>query len=305
MKDRTKGNLALLTTAIVWGTGFIGQKLGMATLPAVGFNGTRQLLAMFVILPIVLMGLKKSGYFNKEQNSVAVIEERKRRTLMGGLVCGIFMSLGSNLQQIGLMTVSAGKSGFITAIYIVLVPLFSIFFGVKLTKKVALCCTIAMVGFAFLSLRGGLGGVTLGDWLTLASAACFALQIIAVNHYVDKDNDLTISVLQSAVTAGTSLIVSFIFENYTWGGFVACLPVLIYMACVPTAIGFTMQIVGQKYTDSTTASFLMSLESVFAVIFGALILGEHLSGREFIGCILIFVANLLVQMGEPGEKKEA
>ena len=214
------------------------------------------------------------------------------------------MSLGSNLQQIGLVTVSAGKSGFITAIYIVLVPLFSIFMGVKLTKKVVLCCTIAMVGFAFLSLRGGLGGVTIGDWLTLASAAAFALQIIAVNHFVDKDNDLVISVIQMAVTGVSSLLISFIFENYTWSGFVACLPVLIYMACVPTAIGFTMQIVGQKYTDSTTASFLMSLESVFAVIFGALILGEHMSGREFIGCILIFVANLLVQMGD-GEKESA
>ncbi|MBQ0005718.1 MAG: DMT family transporter [Clostridiales bacterium] len=304
MRDKTKGNIALLTTAIVWGTGFIGQKLGMATLPAIGFNGSRQFLAMFVLLPIALAGLKKSGYFDKTANSIAVLDERYRRTLKGGLVCGIFMSLGTNLQQIGLVTVSAGKSGFITAIYIVLVPLFSIFLGVKLTKKVVLCCTIAMVGFAFLSLRGGLGGITAGDWLTLASAACFALQIIAVNYFVDKDNDLTISVIQMFVTGVSSLLISFIFENYTWGGFVACLPVLIYMACVPTAIGFTLQIVGQKYTDSTTASFLMSLESVFAVIFGALILGEHMSGKELIGCVLIFVANLLIQMGD-AEKKEA
>lgn len=302
MRDKTKGNIALLITAIVWGTGFIGQKIGMATLPAIGFNGTRQVMATFILLPFVLVGLRKSGYFNKDRNSFAVIKERKNRTIIGGITCGILMSLGSNLQQVGLMTVSAGKSGFLTALYIIMVPILGIFFGVKLTKKVFGCSVLAVIGFAFLSLRGGLGGTSLGDWLTLLSALCFAFQIIAVNHFVDKDNDLSISVIQAAFTGLSSLAVSFIFENYTWQGFVDCIPVLLYMALVPTAIGFTLQIVGQKYTDSATASFLMSLESVFAVIFGALILGETMSLRELIGCALIFASNIIVQLGSDEEK---
>lgn len=298
MRDKTKGNIALLITSIVWGTGFIGQKIGMTTLPGVGFNGTRQILATLVLLPFAIYSLKRSGYLDRSKHSMAVVTERRRRTLVGGLVCGVFMALGSNLQQLGLVTVSAGKSGFITAIYIVLVPLISIAFGVKLTKKVVLCCIIAMVGFAFLSLRGGLGGATIGDWLTLIAAFAFAFQIIAVNRFVDKDNDIAISVLQLAFTGVVSMIYSFVFENYTWEGFVACIPVLAYMSLVPTAVGFTLQIVGQKYTDATTASFLMSLESVFAVIFGAIILHESMSGREMIGCALIFGANIIVQMSD-------
>lgn len=304
MKRKTKGNLALLFTAIVWGTGFIGQKIGMTTLPAIGFNGTRQLLAGLVLLPLAIYGLKKKGYFDKTKNSAEVIADRKRRAIRGGLICGIIMSLSTNLQQVGLVTVSAGKSGFITAMYIVFVPIISIFVGVKFTKKVAGCCALAMFGFALLSLRGGLDGATIGDWLTLLCAFGFALQIVAVNHYVDDDNDLLLSVAQFLITGVTSFVVTFLFENYTWEGFVACLPVLIYMALVPTGLGYTFQIVGQKYTDSTTAAFLMSLESVFAVIFGAMFLHESMSGRELLGCVVIFIANMIVQY-EPKPKSES
>lgn len=303
MKNKTKGNIALLITAIVWGTGFIGQKIGMATLPAIGFNGTRQFMAGLVLLPIAYAGLKKSGYFDRERNDSAVIAERKSRAIRGGIVCGIMLSLGTNLQQIGLITVDAGKSGFITALYIVMVPLFSVFFGIKLNRKVVVSCLIAVAGFAMLSLHLNGTGITFGDWLTLASGACFALQIISVNRYVDEENELLLSVIQMMFTGISSFVVTAIFENYTFEGFIACLPVLIYMAIFPTGIGYTFQIIGQKYTDATTAAFLMSLESVFAVIFGVIFLGEHMTARELAGCVLIFVANMMVQR-EPKEKKE-
>ncbi len=303
MKNKAKGNIALLITAIVWGTGFIGQKIGMATLPAIGFNGTRQFLAGLVLLPIAYIGLRKSGYFDRSRNDAAVIAERKSRAIRGGIICGFFLSVGTNLQQVGLITVDAGKSGFITALYIVMVPLFSAFFRVKLSRKVVASCVIAVAGFALLSLHLNGTGITFGDWLTLACAACFALQIISVNRYVDEDNDLLLSVIQMLFTGISSLVVSAIFENYTLEGFLACLPVLIYMALFPTGIGYTFQIVGQKYTDATAAAFLMSLESVFAVIFGVIFLGEHMTLRELTGCVLIFAANMLVQW-EPKEKRE-
>lgn len=296
ISNKMKGNAALLFTALIWGSGFIAQKLGMNALPPLAFNGIRQLCAALVLSPILIVSLRKSKYLSKKENSYEQIRNRKNHALIGGLVCGVFMMLGSNLQQVGLVTVSAGKSGFITAIYIVMVPIISVFFGKKLTLKTAVCCVIAMTGFAFLSLRGGLGNVTQGDILTFISAICFAGQIIAVNNYVNRNNDLLISVLQMLFTGVTTTILSVIFETYSFADIIACGPVLAYSTLLPTAVGFTLQVVGQKYTDPTTASFLLSLESVFSAIFGALLLSESMSGRELLGCILIFLSNLLVQI---------
>ena len=152
-----------------------------------------------------------------------------------------------------------------------------------------------MVGFAFLSLRGGLGNITQGDLLTFVSAVFFACQIIAVNNFVTKDNDLLLSVLQMLISGAVTLVISLIFESFTFADVMQCVPILAYTTFLPTAMGYTLQIVGQKYTDATTASFLMSLESVFSVIFGALILHE-VSGKELLGCVLIFAANIIVQI---------
>lgn len=296
ISNKMKGNAALLFTALIWGSGFIAQKLGMNALPPLAFNGIRQLCAAIVLSPILLVTLKKNKYLSREENSYEQVKNRKNQALIGGLVCGIFLMLGSNLQQIGLVTVSAGKSGFITAIYIVMVPIISVFFGKKLTLKTVACCVIAMTGFALLSLRGGLGNVTQGDIITFISAIAFAAQIIAVNNYVNRNNDLLISVLQMLFSGVTTTILSIIIENYGVADIIACAPVLAYSTFLPTAIGFTLQVVGQKYTDPTTASFLLSLESVFSAIFGALLLSEVMSGRELAGCTLIFLSNVLVQI---------
>ncbi len=295
MKDKTKGNIALLITAIVWGTGFIGQKLGMEDLPPLAFNGIRQLLAAMVLMPIMLRNIKSTGYFDRREHSAVSISFRKKKLVKAGVVCGFLMVLGTNLQQVGLLTVSVGKSGFISAVYIVLVPIVGIFFGRRIGFKTISCCILAMAGFAFLSLKGGLGGTTPGDWLTLASAASFALQITAVNCFVDKDNDVIIATLQMVFTGIFTLGLSLIFENATWEGFIASIPVILYTGLIPTAIGYTLQITGQKYAEPTTAAFLMSLEAVFAVVFGAIILGESMDARETIGAILIFTSNILIQ----------
>lgn len=303
MTDRTKGNIALLITAIVWGTGFIGQKLGMEALPPLAFNGTRQLLAGALLLPIMVSNVKKTGYLDRTKHSVDSINFRKKKLLKAGLICGILMVLGTNLQQVGLMTVSAGKSGFISAVYIVFVPFVGLFFGRKIGLQTAGCCLLAMVGFRFLSLKGGLAGTTPGDWLTLASALSFALQITAVNCFVDKDNDIIISTLQMIFTGIFTLVISFFFEQASMEGFVQSIPVILYTAFIPTAIGYTLQIVGQKYAEPTTAAFLMSLEAVFAVLFGAIMLGESMSLKETIGAGLIFVSNILIQYEPKSSKK--
>ncbi len=295
MKDRTKGNLALLLTAIVWGTGFISQKLGNEVMPPMTFNAVRQLMAGMVLTPLVLHGLKKSGYLSSEKNSQAQLDYRKKRLLKAGVLCGIFVLIGTDTQQIGLLTVSAGKSGFISALYIVIVPFFSVIIGNKVKLRSVLCIMMATVGFAVMSLQGGLSGTTPGDWWTLVSAAGFAAQIVTINVFIDKDNALALSVLQFYFCGIVGLVIAVMMEGPHLSAVFAGMPILLYQTFVPTAAGYTLQIVGQKYTDSSTAALIMSLEAVFAAIFGALFLREMMSFREIAGAAIILTATIIGQ----------
>ena len=295
MSDKNKGNLILLLTAILWGTGFISQKLGNRVMPPMTFNAVRQLMAAVVLTPLVLRGLRTSGYFSRESNTASQLDDRKKRAIKGGILCGIFMLIGTATQQIGLLTVSAGKSGFISSIYIVFTPLFSVIVGSKVKRRTVICIAIAMIGFAVMSLKDGISGATAGDWLTLVSAAGFAAQIVVVNQFVDKDNAVLLSQLQFLFCGAAGLVVALLMEGPAWAGVLAGIPVLLYQTFVPTAGGYTLQIIGQKYTDSSTAALIMSLESVFAMIFGALFLHEIMSAREIAGAAIIFAATILGQ----------
>ena len=353
MSDRSKGNIALLMTAVLWGTGFIAQKLGNTVMPPMTFNAVRQIMAGIVLTPLVLHGLRKSGYLTvsedsdrfsdenadsnaaenscradteKTNNGIAgnaerpeVCDEerpapgntaeevayRKKRLLQAGALCGLFMLIGTTTQQIGLLTVSAGKSGFISSVYIVIVPFFSVLLGNKVRARSVICVIIAMIGFAIMSLEGGFGGATAGDWLTLISAAGFAAQIVAINQFVDKDNAIIISQLQFLFGGIAGLLIAIIAESPAPSSLLAGIPILLYSTFVPTAGGYTLQIIGQKYTDSSTASLLMSTESVFAAIFGALFLGEMMSLREIAGSAVIFAAIILGQTGQEGAPSAA
>ena len=285
----------MLLTAVLWGSGFISQKLGNRVMPPMTFNAIRYLLAAIVLMPLVLRGLKSSGYLSATDNSAETLDERKKRLLKAGVLCGLFMLIGTATQQIGLLTVSAGKSGFISSIYIVFTPLFSVIVGSKVRRRTVICIAIAMLGFAVMSLKGGLGGATQGDWLTLISAAGFAAQIVTVNQFVDKDNAVILSQLQFLFCGVAGLVVALIMEGPAWAGVFAGIPVLLYQTFVPTAGGYTLQVIGQKYTDSSTAALIMSLEAVFAVIFGALFLHEIMSMREIAGAAIIFAATIMGQ----------
>lgn len=280
---------------MLWGTGFISQKLGNEAMPPMTFNAVRQLMAAIVLTPVAMRGLRTSGYFSPKVSSRDQIEYRKKRLLKAGLICGIFMLIGTATQQIGLLTVSAGKSGFISSIYIVFTPLFSVIVGTKVNRKTVLCIVMAMMGFAVMSLKGGLGGATQGDWLTLVSAAGFAAQIVAVNCFVDKDNAVLISQAQFFFCGTAGLIIAVLAESPTLAAVFAGAPVLLYQTLVPTAGGYTLQIIGQKYTDSSTAALIMSLEAVFAMICGAIFLHEVMSIREIAGAAIIFAATLIGQ----------
>lgn len=262
------------------------------------FNAVRQLMAGIVLSPLVVRGLSVSGYLSAKCCTVQQLEYRKKKLLEGGVLCGFFVLIGTATQQIGLLTVSAGKSGFISAVYIVFVPVISVILGNKVSRRSVFCVVLAMTGFAVMSLKGGLGGATIGDWLTLVSALGFAAQIVAVNYFVDKDNAILISQLQFFFCGALGLVIAVIAERPTIASVLAGLPILLYQTFVPTAGGYTLQIVGQKYTDSSTAALIMSTEAVFAAIFGALFLGELMSAREIAGSIIIMAATVLGQRGE-------
>lgn len=302
LTDRAKGNAALLLTAMLWGTGFIAQKIGNTVMPPMTFNAVRMLMASVVLLPLVLPGLRKSGYFDASRSSKEAVAFRRRKSLAAGFICGFFLMIGTTTQQIGLLTVSAGKSGFISSVYIVFVPLFSVLIGKKVSLKSVFCIALAMAGFAVMSLEGGLGGATKGDWLTLISAAGFAAQIVAVNCFIDRDNALLLSQLQFLCGGIMSLVIAILAERPDPAALPAGIPVLLYSTFIPTAGGYTLQIIGQKYTDSTTAALLMSTEAVFAAVFGAMLLGEMMSARETAGSAIIFAATVIGQV-EPHRQR--
>ena len=302
LTDRAKGNAALLLTAMLWGTGFIAQKIGNTVMPPMTFNAVRMLMASAVLLPLVLPGLRKSGYFDASRSSKEAVAFRRRKSLAAGFICGFFLMIGTTTQQIGLLTVSAGKSGFISSVYIVFVPLFSVLIGKKVSLKSVFCIALAMAGFAVMSLEGGLGGATQGDWLTLISAAGFAAQIVAVNCFIDRDNALLLSQLQFLCGGIMSLVIAILAERPDPAALLAGVPVLLYSTFIPTAGGYTLQIIGQKYTDSTTAALLMSTEAVFAAVFGAMLLGEMMSARETAGSAIIFAATVIGQV-EPHRQR--
>ena len=290
MSNKLKGNLLLLITAFSWGSGFVARKLGNAAIPAITFNGLRQLGAAIVLLPLMLYGLKKSGYLSRKTNSIKRYEFHRYKVIVGGAICGICMTLASTLQSMGLATVSAGKSGFITSMYVVITPLFALLMGRKIQKKTYACIAAAVMGFALLSLNGGLGSVHIGDWFLLGSAAAFALQIIAINKYVDKSNDLLLSVIQMAICGILELAFAVPIEQPSLAQLASCIPALAYSILIPSALGYSCQVVGQKYTNSTPAALILSLESVFSVLVGAIVLHEHMFPKELLGCALIFVA---------------
>ena len=290
MGNKLKGNLMMLITAIAWGSGFAARKLGSEAFPPIAFNGLRMFGAALILLPLALISLKKSGYLSKEGQSYRKCRFHWYKVIVGGAICGFFITLASTLQTIGLETVSAGKSGFITSLYVVINPIFARFFGKKIKKETWVCIAVAIIGFALLSLDEGLGSIHAGDIVLLIGAAGFAAQIIAVNKFVDKGNDIILTVVQLGLCGILEMAYAIPLEHPTLAQLAVCVPALLYSIFISGAMGYGLQIVGQKYTDSTSSALILGLESVFSAVFGAIVLGEMLAARELLGCVLIFVA---------------
>ena len=281
-----RGSLLLLLGSVIWGAAFVAQRVGMDHMGPYTFNGIRMLLAWLVMIPVTLILEKKK----KEKN-----EGEQRRA---GVLCGVLLFIATSLQQMGLVTTSAGKAGFITALYVVLVPVAAwLLFRKNPGKVIWLGVVIAVFALWLLCMPAG-GGFALqsGDLLVLGCAVSFTFQILCVDRYAPRVSSVRLARDEFLVTGGLSMLVALATETITWDGIRDAMIPILYAGVLSGAVGYTLQVLGQRDTDPTVASILMCLEAVFATLTGALLLGEKMTAREAAGCILMFSAVILAQL---------
>lgn len=303
-KSKLKGNLLLLLTAFIWGTSFIAQSVGMETVSPASFVGVRCLLGSLVLLPVILFldwGKKRRG---------EEVQRIDKNLLLGGIFCGVILYCATMLQTAGLIYTSPGKSGFITALYMVFVPIVKLFSGKRPSVAVLVAVVVAVVGMYFLCISERVS-VNYGDVLTLICAIFFTGHILVIDRYSPLVDGVKLSCLQFFV-CGVLGVLTIPFDNpgFDASALLACWKPICYSGILSCGVAYTLQVVAQKYTDPTSASILMSLESVFStlstvvlVALGWELTGGALSGREIAGCVLMFMAILLVQL--PDLKKKA
>lgn len=306
MSKKIRAELMLLTTALIWGTAFVAQRSGMDFVGPFTFNGIRFLVGAVVMIPIVMM-MDKINQKNQLESANApksVEEKKKERKFLwtGGFFCGVALLAGTGLQQMGLVYTSAGKTGFITALYIVIVPIIGIFLGKKVRMLLWVSVALGVVGLYLLSINEGFS-INIGDLLVFLCAFGFAAHILVVDHFSPRTDPIKLSAVQFFVCGALSLVImAFVEEPKLAFILDAAFPIL-YTGIMSCCVAYTFQVVAQRNVGPTVASLLLSMESVFAVIFGMLLLSEQLLPKEIVGCIIMFVAIILAQL--PGKTERS
>lgn len=293
MKKQMKGNIMLMLTAIIWGTAFVAQKAGMDLIGPIAFNGIRTLVGAVALVPVILIMNRKK----KEK------EPLNKTLLIGGLCCGLALCAAGNVQQIGLYYTSVSHTGFITALYVVIVPLMGLFIGKKVTPIMWACVAASAIGLYLLCIPpSGFGSINVGDIIIFICAICFAVHILVIDHFSPKVDGVKLSCIQFFVAGLVSLLIMPIvdpalgFDLPTVSDILGSWFTILYAGIMSCGIAYTLQILGQKNTDPTIASMILCLESVFALIAGMIILGEMMSLRETIGCIIMFAAIVVANL---------
>lgn len=298
----------LLLTAFIWGSAFVAQRSGMDHIEPFTFNGLRSLIGGVALLPVILFMNGKSSPKGAEASAQKLSEEEKRKErktlILGGVSCGIVLFIASSLQQAGLAYTTAGKAGFITALYIVLVPIMGIFIGKKIKPILWLCVGMAVVGLYLLCVKEGFS-LSKGDFLVLLCAFGFTMHILVIDYFSPKTDGVKMSCVQFFVCGAISLIPMFAMETPALSNILTCWLPLLYAGVLSCGVGYTLQIVAQKDTNPTIAAMLMSLESVFAVISGVIILHEQMALREILGCVIMFAAIIIAQLPSKEERLAA
>lgn len=310
-KSEAKSSLLLFLAAFIWGVAFVAQSVGLDYVGAMTFNGCRFLLGGTVLLPVIYFREKRQNEGTSREQ--APTDEKKRSqgksqrriTLTGGLCCGLAICIASCLQQYGIQYTTVGKAGFITALYIVIVPLLGIFLKKKVSPFVWAGAVFAVAGFYLLCITES-SRMNKGDLLVFLCAVCFSFHIMIIDYFAPRADGVKLSCIQFYVSGIICMAAAFILEKPSWAGILAGAVPILYAGIFSCGVAYTLQIVGQARVNPTVASMILSLESVISVLAGWVILKETLTGRQLAGCVLVFVAVFMAQLPWPivGRVKE-
>ena len=296
ISKRTKGNLLLLLAAFIWGTAFVAQKSGVEKVDPITFNGLRALLGFMVLLPVVIVGDMNLKKQNKLQNI------NIKTTVTGGIVCGVVFLFATVCQTAAMVGADAGKGGFLTSLYIIMVPISGIFIGKKTRPLVWICAVTAICGLYLICMKGTGFSFDRYEILLLIGAVFFTLQLFEVDYYAPKVNPVKLAALQFLTVGILSLVYTIFIDKPAVSTLLNAAFPLIYAGAISLGVGNTFQVIGQKYTEPSVASIIMSMEAVFALLAGIALAGERPDLKELIGCALMMASILLVQL--PERKKE-
>ncbi len=291
MKKQAISAAELLLTAFIWGVAFVAQSVGMDYIGPFTFICVRNIIGGLVLIPLIFFLSK----IDKTDRSEQEAGEYKKNTLLGGICCGVFLCAASCFQQFGIMYTTVGKAGFITALYIIIVPILGIFLKKRVAGIVWLSSVIAIAGFYMLSISGQVS-ISKGDILVLIGALLFSFHILVIDYFSPRGNSVAISCIQFFTVSIICGILMFIFENPQIMDILEAYIPILYAGVMSSGVAYTLQIVGQKNMDPTVASLILSLESVFSALAGWMLLGQGLSTKELVGCGLVFAAVILAQL---------
>lgn len=285
---KLSSSLMLFLAACIWGFAFAFQSQGLDYMGPFTFNGTRFLIGAIVLVLIIFV-------FRKPKENKKITQNDVRTTLLGGIICGLCLCIASSLQQFALFYTSVGKAGFLTTLYIILVPIIGIFFKKKVSIMVWIGAALSVAGMYLLCVSETMS-INKGDILAFCCAIVFAFHILSVDYFAPKTNGIVLSCLQFLVSGICAMILACIFEKPTLIQILNGIGPLLYVGVMSSGVAYTLQILGQKNADPTIASLIMSLESAVSVIGGWLILHQRLTTKELIGCLLMFIAVVGVQI---------
>ena len=293
MTKKNLFNVILLTIgALIWGSAFIFQDLGMNYIEPFTFNVFRCLsCTLFLVIVSLIIHL-----INKKKNNENKINYQNKDLIQGSIVAGIFTALAMGTQQIGILLEGAGRSGFITSLYIVFVPIIGLLFGKKVSPFVLIAVVFSLTGLYLININGGEFKFSIGSLFLLGCAIFYALQIIAIDRFTNKCDSIKLTAGQFLISGLLQIPFMFILESPTISNIISGLIPILYCGILSSGIGFTIQIYTQKHLDPTVASVIMSLESVFSIIFASIILKERYYIFEIFGCITIFISVILTQI---------
>lgn len=292
-------SLLLLLTATIWGVAFVSQSVGMDYVGPFTFNAARSLIGAAVLVSCIFLLQKLQ---RREQGREVHRKEDRKTLLTGGICCGVILAVASSFQQFGLQYTTVGKAGFITAMYIILVPLFGIFLKKRVGLRIGISVVVAVAGLYLLCMTESLR-LEAGDVLVLICAVVFSFHIMVIDHFSPLVDGVKMSCIQFLVCGILCSIGMFVFEEPSLSMLFAAWKPILYAGVMSCGVAYTLQIIGQKGMNPTVASLIMSLESVISVLAGFVLLGEVLSGRELAGCVLMFAAIVLAQL--PDRKQTA